>query len=516
MNEHSFLPEHVDEQIDALSQSGREPDARLISSLHALYREDREIVAQVEGRLKTYMTEKHKDIPKHIDEYSRSLTPLRVERQEGPQPMKSLQQTRTQKQKRPYIHFLEMLVAVLVMAVLVSGMAFLLKTKQPSLGGHGSATPTTAVKKATPHPTATVAGESGLYIATSNGIDRINLATNKVIWHAGSEVAWNLFVESGIVVFSGGDTIGPNYSNYYVEAVNASDGKLIWRKAYGSINDLQGANGIVYVSSCSADSNSICSIDALKTSTGQKLWFHNSAQGTIWELYQNGVVYGTSYADFFALNATNGVSLWQKTLQKYPYQEATITPLVSGGALYFSSCNTTKQTGSYETCDFFAFNATNGAELWHVPFSSMSTSVMGVPTLLHGVVYVGTLDGIIHAYNAQTGSLLWTYNTGGAIYHPLLSNSGLVYVGVGVPNNDTTMRLLALKVTSTSHTVVWSNNIHINAGKPDGTLPNLQQGLLYILDSHNNILAFHANTGDLAQGYHPQVGASIAAFQLVL
>lgn len=508
--ESSFLPERVDEQIDTRSQATQEPDAQMFSALRELYREDREIVERVEVRLAGYIAEKHKDIPAQTDGYSRPLAVVREGQRKGPQFMKPLPQGQLQKRKQ--MRFLEMLAAVLIVTVLVSGMVFLFKTRQSTLGSHGPATPTVVARKATPQPT-TAMSQNGLYIATSNGIDRIDLATNKVIWHAGSGASWNVFVDQGIVLFSGGDTVGPNNdSNYYLEAVNASNGRLLWRTPYYMIYDIEGTNGIAYVSMCSQAGS--CSIDALKVSNGQKLWSHPSTLGTIWELFQNGVVYGVSYTDYFALNAVNGVPLWQKTLQKYPYQEANMTPLVSGGAMYFSSCNTTKQTDSYETCVFFAFNATNGAELWHVPFSSMSTSVEAAPTVLNGVVYAGSLDGIVHAYDVRTGSLLWTYNTGGTILNPLLSSQGLVYVEVS--ENSSVMRLLALKVTSTSHTIAWSKNVHLLEGKPDGISPDIEQGRIYLLDSNNNILAFQADSGGVAHGYHPSVGVSIEAFSLVL
>ena len=509
--EHSFLPELIDEQTDTFSQAVQESDARLISYLYKMYKEDREIVERVEERLAAYRAAKLKDVTEQTEGYSRSQPTLRENWRKGPQLMKPLPQELSQQRKRA--RFLEMLVAVLVIAILVGSMAFVFRTRQSSQGSHVSSTPTTVTEKSTPQPTSTVSGQKGLYITTRDGIDRIDsLATGKVLWHAGSGLTQNALVDQGIVIFSGGDTFGANSSNFYIEAVNASNGNVIWRLPYGLVYTIGGAKGIVYVSNCSLAGP--CSIDALQISNGHKLWSHSSSQGPIWELFQDGVVYGISYSDFFALNATTGVPLWQQTLQKYPYQEANMTPVVAGGAMYFSSCNTTKQTGTYLACYLFAFNANSGAELWHVPYNSMSTSVMAPPAVLDGVVYAASLNGVLRAYNAQTGDLLWTYSTGGNIYNSLVSQSGLVYVEV--QEDASTMRLLALKVSSTSHSIAWSKNIHLTAGKPDGIGPDIQQDQLYLLDSDNNLLAFQAATGDHAQTYHPQVAAIITGFSLVL
>lgn len=507
-SEHTFLPENVDEQIDALSQVAQQPDARLISHLRGLYEQDREIVERVEERLAKYQAEKRKDMPDQIYVYSQPPSTLRGNWRKGPQLMKPLPQEPSPKRKR--VRFLEMLVAVLILAVLVGSMAFVLNMRRSSQGKSASSTSTASAKNTATHLKPTAPGQSGLYVTTRNGIARVSLTTGKVLWQVGLGTTGNVLVDQGIVIFSGGDSFGPgNRSNFYVEAVRASDGQQIWRVASGPIDALQGANGIVYVSACSPTGS--CAIDALRTGTGQKLWSHASSQGTIWELFQNGVVYGVSYTDFFALNATTGAPLWQKTLQNYPNQEANMTPLVSGNAMYFSSCNTTKQTPDYGTCDFFAFNATSGAEMWHVPFSSMSTSIMASPTVMDGVVYAGSLDGIIHAYDAGTGSLLWTYNTGGAIYNPLLSSQGLVYVEV---QQNTSTRLLALKATRTSHSIAWSQSVPLAQGKPDENTPVIAQGRIYLLDSNNAVETFQAASGNKDQGYTPQVGASISSFAL--
>lgn len=149
--------------------------------------------------------------------------------------------------------------------------------------------------------------------------------------------------------------------------------------------------------------------------------------------------------------------------------------------------------------------------MWHVPFSSMSTSVEATPTVMDGVVYAGTLDGIIHAYDARTGSLLWTYDTGGAIYNPLLSSQGLVYVEV---QQNTSARLLALKATSTSHSIAWSQSVPLAQSKPDENPPIRAQGRIYLLDSNNAVETFQAASGNKAQSYTPQVGASISSFVL--
>src|SRR5258708_21736860 len=63
-----FLPEHVDEQVEALSQPqigteyGSAPSARLVANLHQVYQEETEIGEQVWARLARYAVERHRSV----------------------------------------------------------------------------------------------------------------------------------------------------------------------------------------------------------------------------------------------------------------------------------------------------------------------------------------------------------------------------------------------------------------------------------------------------------------------
>jgi outer membrane protein assembly factor BamB len=508
-----FLPERVDEQIDALAHSGEDiaqsPGSRLLAELQAIYQEDEEIVRLVWKRLAGHTASKESAQQAEVD--SRALHRTQEHAQKGPQTMQSSLTPKPQKRKRS--HWLEILAAVLAVVILVGGMALLLKSRQSSLAGGHASTPTPAARTAS--PTAVVSA-SGLYLTTSNGIYRVDRSSGKVVWHVSSGITNSLLVEGNIVIFSGGDTAGPgNYSNYYVEAVNAENGHRIWRQPYDMVYTLLGANGIVVVDSCPADfsSASPCTIDGLKTSDGHKLWSYPSALGSIWDTYQDGVIYGVSYKNFFALKLSTGTPLWQKTLQKYPNQEATIKPFVSGKELYFSTCNETKQTPTYLQCYFFAFNAASGEELWHRQIKNSGGLSSTVPTVMDGVVYVASMQGPIYALDAATGAVLWTYPLNGYIFNDLLSSQGMLYAEVQV--NPTTALLLALKVSRSLHSPVWSQSVSLTESPENTEMLSLQGELIYQLDSHNNILAFNAANGHKAPGFHPAATGSIGSFTFV-
>src|SRR5579884_1403697 len=91
-------------------------------------------------------------------------------------------------------------------------------------------------------------------------------------------------------------------------------------------------------------------------------------------------------------------------------------PAVVNGVVY---------VGSYDD-NLYAFNAQTGAELWKAATGSL---VLSSPAVANGVVYVGSIDGNLYAFNAQTGSELWFAATGNSIYSSPAVANGVVYIG---------------------------------------------------------------------------------------
>lgn len=158
--------------------------------------------------------------------------------------------------------------------------------------------------------------------------------------------------------------------------------ELYQRHVYMLLNLIRRSVPTRYDSSCSGFTASNCSIVGIDPSNGAQRWLYATPQGSSWITVQNGVVYGDSYSQYFALNGTTGAPIWQKTLANNA--QASMTPPVSNGVLYFSVCfgNSAQNSSSATTpmipfsgspmqprsgftnCDFSAFSAANGARLW--------------------------------------------------------------------------------------------------------------------------------------------------------
>jgi len=95
------------------------------------------------------------------------------------------------------------------------------------------------------------------------------------------------------------------------------------------------------------------------------------------------------------------------------------SPAVANGVVYVGS----------EDSKLYAFNATTGAVLW------TATTGTGIysssPAVANGVVYVGSVDGNLSAFNATTGAPLWNATTGNSMVSSPAVANGVVYVGSG-------------------------------------------------------------------------------------
>jgi len=75
----------------------------------------------------------------------------------------------------------------------------------------------------------------------------------------------------------------------------------------------------------------------------------------------------------------------------------------------------------------YAFNAQTGAQLWS---ATTAGGVSSSPAVANGVVYVGsTFDDHLYAFNAQTGAQLWSATTGSLVSSSPAVANGVVYVG---------------------------------------------------------------------------------------
>jgi outer membrane protein assembly factor BamB len=201
----------------------------------------------------------------------------------------------------------------------------------------------------------------------------------------------------------------------FVYALNSSDGSLKW-KTQSTSGKRFDANVTVagnYLYAGCLDS----SLYALNITNGSVAWKFSTG-GPIYKnpLVINNTVYTGGLANsFYAVNATTGIQQWV-----YPYHFMMSSPSFYNGRVYCGG-------GS----EAWALDITNGNILWHVPVSgpiNIYNDRSGA-AIVSDVLYGGSIDFNVYAYNINTGAKLWTAPTNNSIYSSPVVIDKTVYIG---------------------------------------------------------------------------------------
>ena len=108
----------------------------------------------------------------------------------------------------------------------------------------------------------------------------------------------------------------------------------------------------------------------------------------------------------------NRALLWSATTGA----ELVSSPAVANGVVYI---------GSYDS-KLYAFNARTGALLWS---AATNDAIQSSPAVANRIVYVGTLGSTLYAFRARDGAPVWKAMTGAQLVSAPAVTDGTVYVG---------------------------------------------------------------------------------------
>jgi outer membrane protein assembly factor BamB len=270
-----------------------------------------------------------------------------------------------------------------------------------------------------------------LYVGSTDGnVYALNVTNGAKIWNfttSGQVLGSPDVVDS--VVYVGCAVLPPpmdllaNTTGGAVYALNATNGAQLWKyvpSGFGVSSCPDVIGRIVYVGSF--DGNAY----ALNATSGAKLWNYTTAGAVYSSTVAGGVIYVDSSDDnLYALNATNGDRLWNCVTSGallitwggvlYPIWSS---PVVVGGTVYVSSDNGT-------VC---ALNAESGALLWNYNTTCIEpnyqVTILSSPTIVNGELYLSSQNGNIYALNATNGVKIW--NTTNGEFDTLFSTSPVV------------------------------------------------------------------------------------------
>ncbi len=219
----------------------------------------------------------------------------------------------------------------------------------------------------------------------------VDAETGRVRWSFATQgpIRSSPAVSGGMVYFGSWD------GNVY--AVSAASGEKVWSYETGA--PIQGspavAGGRVIVGSRSAR------LLALDAASGEVEWTHVHADGSWVEsspVVEGDVVYvGSSDAlALLALDARSGAEVWRFKTGGWSWG----TPVVTDEVVYIGSISASPYYSPL-AAGFFAVDRQTGEERWRMTPDAVEGYINGgvfaAPVVDEGIVYVASLDGLIHA-----------------------------------------------------------------------------------------------------------------------
>ena len=210
-------------------------------------------------------------------------------------------------------------------------------------------------------------------------------------------------------------------------------------------------------------------------SFGDGKWFNttDAASSNVTHVYWN---VGSPAAYLLVTNSGGGSTSSSQTI--------TVSPAFTGpAAMYRGYPN---RNGTYLNGGI----TPTGTLKW-VNASSNATigGMRSSPVVADGVVYIGSNDGNITAWNATTGVMLWNFTTSNAVWSSPAVANGTVYVSSAAWSP--TPNLYALDAATGKE--VWNYSIF-----GEGSSPAVVDGVLYITELGGNVYALNAANGETA------------------
>jgi outer membrane protein assembly factor BamB len=290
----------------------------------------------------------------------------------------------------------------------------------------------------------------------------LNATTGAIIWDT---------LTKGPMIFDGaysdGRFIRGGTDDSTLYCFNATDGQILWVFTPDTngyfVTGPAIAYGMVY------EMNKDGCLYAVDIATGSMVWKYKGPDSTlIWSgmpTVADGKVYVTTgqfaayggpvgVSEFACLNAYNGRTIWTLPIEALAPRESDI---VAYGNLYIIPGNVTTAVDTTSGTEY-----STGNQLWAIGPSSIPVSnwpmfradpthsstapegpsnltlawkyttngsVISSPSVVDGIVYVGSQDKNIYAVGAWSGNLIWNFATRGAVVSSPAVANGKVYVG---------------------------------------------------------------------------------------
>lgn len=199
------------------------------------------------------------------------------------------------------------------------------------------------------------------------------------------------------------------------------------------------------------------------------------------------IYFGSTNGSLIALDDENGAELWRKPFEASssggigcsPSEVAVPlygTPVVDGDLVYIAG---------YDG-KIYAINTSAGAERWIYPRQGNLHSFVGGLLINQGVLYIGSIGGIVYALDSETGDWIWEFETGEQIWATPAINGDTLYIG--------TFNKKLYAIDAATGEEKWQQPFE--AQGPIISNPLVEDGIIYISSFDRHIYAINAATGE--------------------
>jgi outer membrane protein assembly factor BamB len=167
-----------------------------------------------------------------------------------------------------------------------------------------------------------------------------------------------------------------------------------------------------------AVSNSSESLLGFDLRSGKTLWKKDYGDLEVSPLLLNGRLYfGNTSGSFFCANPTNGELIWRYDIPDNKLHDG-FRSSAAGEAR-------TVVVGG-ENGLVYGFDAEKGTVRWSY---RTGVAIMGTPSIAGGLAFVGDLQGAMYAIEVESGRLRWRYESGAPIHGNAAAASGVIFFG---------------------------------------------------------------------------------------
>ncbi len=315
------------------------------------------------------------------------------------------------------------------------------------------------------------------YSSEFTGINCLDALTGKPIWNTTSDTH---IIPPAI---EDGYLYARNNDNFY--AFNASNGDAIWsqplgKEAYGQLVD----NGDIYILKQNTETSALGTVYSLNASNGEINWNYSIPEYTGILSVSGNNAYVTSYADDYAASnpeyignlyvfaKNTGQKKWNFTTELFQSisPDANARPvmqlLVSNSTIYFGFGNR-----------LYALDASSGSKLWNRTTQSVQYSHLALNSLLY--VSAGSISenghGSLIALDASTGATKWNFQLSSRYASSPTFVGNQVIVGTSDSMFFSKNNHQVYSIDKLSGKQLWVNTI---TGNPVGLTTD--KGVLYI------------------------------------